>query len=128
MTATANLVALHAAAVSGDWSAMLLLADLAEAGMDDARADAWRWLADPPRKGWEWRAVSVLLAGVARHRRDVQAGGYRVRATCARGARLTVWDEELYWRWEAALKTRNTPAPPGVREACLAACRLAVGR
>jgi hypothetical protein len=122
MTATANLTALRAAALAGDRVAMLLLADLAEDRGDDARADAWRWLADPPVRGWELRVCGLLLAGVGRYRRDVEARGYRVRATCARGTRLAVWGSGQYWRWEAGHKS-DARAQPWARGACLSACR-----
>jgi hypothetical protein len=153
MTATANLTALHAAAVSGDRFAMLVLGDLAEAGMDDARADAWRWLADPPAQGWERRAWEVLRGTAeAPHgsvRIDLGSPGRTVRAdavgapghlTChlglssrsyvaGHGTGYYVWGRETGWRFDGDYRSRSeapTRPPPEVREAVLSACRLAL--
>jgi hypothetical protein len=130
MTATANLSALRAAAVSGDRFAMLALADVAEAGMDDARAGAWRWLADPPAGGWERRAC-----GRCRQDTTTPHGGVVVWADVLLffGPGDTGWS----WRWDRRQgwwsgkggdpgPAPGRVAPPEVREAVLYACRLAL--
>jgi hypothetical protein len=133
MTATAaDLSALHAAAVAGDRVAMLLLADLAEGARDDARAGAWRFLADPPETGWERRAWEVLrsLGVPAGHWR----GGHHVSVYGAGSllmiTRAPVASWGRTWAWVPAGWTEGglprSAAPPRVREAVLAACRLAL--
>jgi hypothetical protein len=130
---TANLTALRAAARS----AMLMLADLLEEAGDDARADVWRWLADPRGQGWERRAWEVLTASGWR-RGDVPDG--RVFADAAGGGTLLIvlpasaaaaaarhrWYERRYGggRWTAG--GRRVVPGPWVRDACLSACRLAL--
>lgn len=132
MTATANLTALRAAAVSGDRVAMLLLADVAEAGMDDDQADAWRWLADPPAEGWERRACGVLagfpgevicplgwvraFGGPAFRRLEVH-----LRWNDA-GPRMWAWDDGRGWHLQLDPDVPRDP-PPAVRGAALTACR-----
>jgi hypothetical protein len=147
MTATANLTALHAAAVSGDRFAMLLLADALEEARDDARADAWRWLADPPAQGWERRACAIFGGLRAWGTRYTAPGGWS--AACYPDARLDVrapgtpgyawryygserWGQDL-WRAESAgAPLYGAPPlpggapPPEVREAVLSACLLAL--
>jgi hypothetical protein len=123
MTAAANL--------TGDRSAMVCLADLAEEQGDDARADAWRWLADPPAGGWERRAWDVLpSAGAAWETDGVwvsrDVGAIRI-ATLSREYPICEWRHEGGWYdTGAAVPGPITDLNPWVREACLAACRLAL--
>jgi hypothetical protein len=145
MTATANLSALRAAALGGEPLACLALADLALEAGDDARADAWRWLANPPAQGWERRAADLMgLAGAI----GVEANGAwvegrgphaRDRGPLTSPARLWhrrvsagpayLWDENRGWRIEwANAAPVDYVCPDAVREDVLAACRLAVGR
>jgi hypothetical protein len=134
MTATASsLSALRAAARDGDRVAMLLLADLAEEQGDDARAGAWRYLAGPPREGWERRAWELLPQPYrdaplafgfpwARARLGRRAEGVREIEGCMAPGHgpFFSWDFESGWRLDN--ETVGQP-PPEVREAVLAACR-----
>jgi hypothetical protein len=132
MTATANLTALHAAAVSGDRSAMLCLADLAEEQGDDGRAGAWRWLADPPAEGWERRAAMGLAGaggldvdGAFVEGRGPQ-GQFPARLWCRRQSAY-LWDENRGWRFDPESQYLVAcSCPAGIRDDILAACRLAL--
>jgi hypothetical protein len=139
MAATASdLSAIRAAALADDRVAMLVLADLAEAEMDDVRADAWRWLADPPAQGWEGRTWEVLRAASPRFATRTWAGGAGVWHTpvCLH---VIVADDRPYLRWwpKTGRWSRRTgeggapwvtgvECPPDARDAVLSACRLAL--
>src|SRR5437660_1433277 len=127
MTTAVNLTALRAAALAGDRVAMLALADIALERGEDDRADAWRWLADPPAEGWERRVPSFLPWGPVRLRRGVcveRGGSGRVLVSLYGGAGW-YWHPADGWRGEVRHRRHGcrslcgTTPPPGVREACL---------
>jgi hypothetical protein len=125
VTATASdLDALRAAASSGDRFALSLLADLAEDGAP----------------GWEHAAWAVLhAAGVGREDgREVNVWAWGDTAPGSARRDLIVEGPGLLWVWQDGpapgwsesdetwgRATANWP-PPGVRDAVLSACRLAL--
>jgi hypothetical protein len=135
MTATApSLSALHAAAGRGCRLACLALADVAEEAGDDALAGRWRWMAAPPRKGWEPGAWEVLrAAGVPADRRG---RGRRISVyvndvlLVARHTAAPSWDGAWSWAPARALWRQGgrdwRACPPAVRDAVLAACLAAL--
>jgi hypothetical protein len=130
ISATASdLSALRAAALAGDRVAMLMLADLAEAGMDDARADAWRWLADPPERGRERRVRDLCRGDATTPHGQVFASSVLLFFGPGNAGWSWSWDSRHGWRSGDDGQLSQAPGgvpPPGVREAVLSACRLAL--